>query len=300
MSGRAESIESLSYALITPARNEEQNIARLAGCVLDQTQRPETWLIVDNGSSDGTAGVAERLASEHVWIGVLTIPGGEEQIRGAPVVRALHAGLEALTPWPEVVVKVDADVSFERDHFERLLAHFDADATLGIAGSLCLEEERGRWQPRYSTRSHVRGAVRAYRRACLEDVLPLEERMGWDGIDEIKAAVHGWRTATFRDVSFFHHRSLGEREGAGARWARQGEMAYFMGYRPSYLGFRALYRGLGEPAALTMVWGYVRAAFRRTPRYADPEVRAWLRREQSLRRLPLRMREALGRDRPQA
>ena len=285
---------TLDYALVTPARNEATNLRRLSDCVIRQTHLPSAWLIVDNGSGDDTADVANQLAEGHDWVRLIEAPGEESQERGAPVVRAVLAGLAALEPWPDIVVKLDADVSFEPDHFERLIAEFRTDPELGIASGLCLEEEEGRWKPRYSTRSHVRGAVRAYRRRCLEDVMPLEQRMGWDGIDELKAAVHGWKTATIPDIEFFHHRRVGQRERSSQMWLRQGEMAHYMGYRPSYLALRALYRALSDPAALMMVVGYVRAALRREPRYPDANVRALLRREQSLRRLPRRIREARG------
>lgn len=286
---------SLEYALVTPARNELQNLTRLASSVVAQRPLPAAWVIVDDGSTDGTRSLAERLAEEHSWIRVVAVPGEHEQIRGAPIVRAVHAGLEELDPWPDVVVKLDADVSFATDHFARLLASFAADPRLGIASSLCLEQTSGLWRPTYSTRSHARGAVRAYRRECLKEVLPLEERLGWDGIDELRAAVRGWRTATIFDVAFYHHRNVGQREAAYARWRRQGETAHYMGYRPSYLVVRALYRALREPSALAMVHGYWAAAVRCSPRYHDREVREFLRREQSLRRLPRRAREALGR-----
>ncbi len=120
--------------------------------------------------------------------------------------------------------------------------------------------------------------------------------MGWDGVDELKAAVNGWRTASLRHLVVRHHRALGAREDRLGMWVRQGEMAHYMGYRPSYLVLRALYRGLRDPVALAMVWGFAEAAVQRQARLQDPEVRALLRREQGLRQLGLRFREALGRD----
>jgi biofilm PGA synthesis N-glycosyltransferase PgaC len=285
----------LSYGLVTPVRDEEQNLERLATCVLAQTILPSGWIIVDNGSTDGTVDVAADIAASHTWITVVSVPGATVPTRGGAVVRAFNTGLNELAVGLNVIVKLDADVSFEPDHFEHLLERFASDPRLGIASSLCLEEENGNWRARHSTRSHARGAVRAYRRECLEEVLPLEERMGWDGIDELKAAVRGWDTATIHEIVFFHHRKTGERERPRDEWLRQGHAAHYMGYRPSYLAIRALFRAVREPRALAMVWGYATSAVRRSPRYPDPEVRAWLRREQSLRRLPRRAREALGR-----
>ena len=290
------SARSLSYAVVTPARNEATNLPRLAACLVEQTVQPSAWVIVDDGSTDGTAELAQRLADEHSWMEVVAIEGDPTPARGGPIVRAFTAGLEHVDPSTDVVAKLDADLSFAPDHWELLLAEFAADESLGIGGGTCWEEQGGVWKPQFTTRNHVRGAEKAYRRACLDVVLPLEQRMGWDGIDELKAAVKGWRTKSFRHLAVRHHRPLGAREDRLGKWLGQGEMAHFMGYRPSYLLFRALYRGMRDPVALSMIWGYVRAAILRRPRLADPEVRALLRHEQGLRKLQVRMREAFGRE----
>jgi glycosyltransferase involved in cell wall biosynthesis len=287
---------TLTYAVVTPARDEAENLRRLASCMLAQTERPSEWIVVDNGSADETCAIVEALAEQHAWIRLVRRAGERQARPGGPVVRAFHAGLAALRAEPDVVVKLDADVSFEPDHFATLLAAFASRPRLGIAGGDCLELNDGAWLPVPVTGAHVRGAERAYRRECLGDVLPLEERMGWDGIDELRAAVHGWETEIVAGVRFLHHRPVGARDGGRARrWLAQGEGAHYMGYRPSYIALRTLRRMLREPAAAAMLWGYARAALRREPRYADARVRDELRRGQRLRELPLRAREALGR-----
>lgn len=286
---------SLTYSVVTPARNEEDNLPRLGRCLAGQKVLPRQWIIVDNGSTDDTAACARELAAQHPWIETIAIPGPMAPTRGGPVVRAFMAGLRQLRLSNDVVVKLDADLSFGGDHFGVLLQQFAEDPTLGIAGGLCWEKEAGEWRPQYTTRAHVRGAEKAYRQACLDEILPLEECMGWDGIDELRAAVRGWRTATIHELRVWHHRRIGAREPRLGLWVRQGEMAHYMWYRPSYLLMRALYRSRGDPRAIAMLAGYVAAIVRRRPRLADPDVREWLRREQGLRRLRLRMREALGR-----
>ena len=286
---------SLTYALITPARDEEENLRRLAACVEAQTVLPLEWAIVDNGSSDGTPDLVLELAARLPWVRLVRSPASPGAARGGPIVLAFTTGLGSLSSDPDVVVKLDADLSFPPEHFEGLLAAFAADPALGIAGGVCWEEVGGVWKPQFATRDHVRGAARAYRRACLDDVLPLAERMGWDGVDELKAQTRGWRIRSLPELPIRHHRPLGGRERRLAKWVAQGDMAHFMGYRPSYLLFRALYRSTQEPSALAMVWGFARAALQRRPRYEDEATRAHLRREQSLRRLPRRIREARGR-----
>lgn len=288
--------ETLSYSVVTPARNEADNLRRLAASMDAQTARPTTWLIVDNGSTDDTFDVARQLAAERPWARAVFAEGESAPTRGGPVARAFSAGVEQLGEEPDIVVKVDADVSFEEDYFERLLERFSADPALGIAGGTCYELEDGEWKPRFATGNRVRGAQRAYRWRCYLDVIPLENRPGWDGIDEMRAAARGWRSTSYADLAFFHHRILGKRDQS--RWRRLfdvGRAAHYTGYRPSYLLLRSLFKARKELAALALVGGYATAAARREPRCEDEMAREYLRRQQSLRQVPTRAREALGR-----
>jgi GT2 family glycosyltransferase len=288
--------EALTYAVITPARDERATLPRLAASLAEQTLAPAEWVIVETGSSDGTSGVAEALAGDHRWVRVVTLPGEGRPERGAPVVRALRAGLQALARQPDVVVKVDADVTLLPDHFARLIAEFERDPRLGIGSGSRHELERGSWRQRHVTGTSVEGSCRAWRWSCLEQLVPLDERIGWDGLDEIRANTLGWRTETFRDLPIYHHRTMGERDPSRfAAWSAQGEAAYYMGYRPSYALLRALRHAARDPAALALTWAYAAAALRRRPRCADPGVREHVRRQQELRRLPARARETFGR-----
>jgi biofilm PGA synthesis N-glycosyltransferase PgaC len=286
----------LSYAIITPARNEAENLPRLAGCLREQTLPPAEWVIVDNGSTDDTKAVAERIAAEAPSVRVVDSPGEASPTRGGPVARAFSAGIGRVSACIDVVIKVDADITVEPDYFEQLVREFEDDPSLGIASGICLELVDGSWMARHVTGDRVRGASRAYRRSCLEDVMPLENRPGWDGIDEVRAIARGWRTGSIQSLAFYHHRKVGERDRSRRRQLYEtGRANYYGGYRPSYLVLRALYRACREPAALALIAGYAAAAIAREPRCSDPVALAYLRREQSLRHLPTRVREALGR-----
>jgi poly-beta-1,6-N-acetyl-D-glucosamine synthase len=286
-----------SYAVVTPARDEAANLPRLAAALEAQTIRPRAWTIVDNGSLDDTLRLARDLAATNEWIEVLSIPGGEVADRGAPVVRALQAGIAALDDDPpQILVNADADISMDADYFERLLDRFAEDESLGIASGSAYELQNGAWKQRFVTGSTVWGASRAYRWECLQQLLPLEERVAWDGVDEFKANARGWRTVAFEDLPFRHHRREGERDGTAWRArVNQGEAAHYLGYRPWYLVLRALWNARKEPAALGLAWGYVGAALRRSEQSSDAAARAYLRRQQSARNLRKRALEAAGR-----
>jgi hypothetical protein len=69
-----------------------------------------------------------------------------------------------------------------------------------------------------------------------------------------------------------------------------------MGYRPSYVFFRAAHHVFhGNASAVALVGAYVAASVRRAPQCSDPEVRSVLRQKQALRNLPARAREVSDR-----
>jgi glycosyltransferase involved in cell wall biosynthesis len=285
----------LTYSVITPARDEAETLPALAPALRRQRIRPLRWVIVESGSSDATVEVAEKIVAGCDWARLIRLPAAAQRERGAPIVRALHAGLESLDVTPDVLVNVDADVTMEPDYFERLLAAFAADPSLGIASGSAWELDDGVWRQRFVTGGTVWGATRAYRWGCLQAVLPLEARHGWDGIDQLKARSKGWTTKTFADLPFRHHRAEGRKDGSTwAHWLANGDTAYFMGYRPWYLLVRTLHKARRDPTAIALIWGYVRAAIRRESRLSDREALEVLRRDQSVRNLLRRRREALG------
>jgi glycosyltransferase involved in cell wall biosynthesis len=283
----------LTYAVVTPVRNEEEHLEQLAQSLAVQTRLPREWVIVDTGSEDGTASMAGRLGARHPWVRLLLSP--QPYARGGPIVRAFQAGVSALAEPVDVVVKLDADITLDPGYFEELLRRFAADPTLGIASGTCLEQEGGRWVARRVTADHVWGCCRAYRADCFAEVAPLEERMGWDGIDAFKASARGWTTGTLDGLSFRHHRPEGSRDGRLDRWRIRGDAAHYMGYRPSFLVLRSIRRAREDPAALAMLVGFAAAAARREPRIPDPSAVATLRRQQRFRELPLRALETFGR-----
>jgi len=287
---------ALAYSLVTPTRDEADNLVRLAESVTSQSVMPRSWIIVDNGSTDPTPALIGELEAKCSWIHGATSPPTAHPEPGAPIVQALHTGLAQLGRYDDVVVKLDADVSFAHDYFERLLQAFEADPALGIAGGECLELDDGEWRAVHVTSSHVRGAVRAYRRACLDTVLPLVEGLGWDTVDELQASVHGWHVAVVPGLHFRHHRALGARDRfPWSRAVRQGRAAHYLGYRFWYLAARSIFRARRSPTAFGMLWGYAGSAIVRRPVHPDAAVRAELRRRQALVALPTRVREAFGR-----
>jgi hypothetical protein len=284
------------YAVITPARDEAGHLARLGACLAAQARPPDLWVIVDNGSTDDTGAVAAELTRTHTWVRTVVAPGAVGQARGGQVVRAFHAGLAHIDHRPSLIVKLDADVTFGDDYLACLLGRFGEEPELGIASGRCYELDGQVWRPRHITAPNVWGAARVYRRSCLDQLVPLEERMGWDAIDVVRANVAGWTTRVFPEISFRHHRTEAQRDGARHQhWVKQGGVAHYLGYRPSYLCLRAVHQARRDPSAFAMLWSFGKAALRREERHPDRAVLRHIREGQRLRVIPRRAVEALGR-----
>lgn len=276
-----------TYAVVTPVRDEAEHFARTAESIVSQTHRPQQWVVVDDGSTDGTREVAERYAAQHDWIDVIAGDGEHERARGAPIVRAFQRGCDVLREQPDVVVKLDGDLFLPPHYFEWVAETFARDPRAGIVGGVALIPEDGRWVPERGNVLNVNGVAKAYRVACLEEIGGLRPSMGWDGIDEYGARAHGWHVRVLTELTLLHYGPRGSKQNAlKARW-EEGRGNAYMGYLPSWLLVRAAYRSLVERppiiGGLALFAGYVWARLRRLPQIDDPAAREELRAEQRAR-----------------
>src|SRR5213593_4533112 len=103
--------------LITTERNEATRIGLNIKSVLAQTVRPAKWVIVSDGSTDGTDEVVKTYAAQHDWIELVRQPERTER-HFAGKADALNAGYGRVKDLEyEVIGNLDADVSFEEDYF---------------------------------------------------------------------------------------------------------------------------------------------------------------------------------------
>jgi hypothetical protein len=262
-----------------------------------QTVAPAQWIVVDGGSSDCSRSVTRELSLGKAAVELVSLERSSvDPVRGGPVVQALHNGFANVRSGTSVVAKVDADVSFGPEYFESLLDELEQDPRLGIVSGSRYELVNERWTEQPVTGSSVNAQCRAYRATCLQEILPFEERSGWDTIDEIEANLLGWRTRTLRNVCFRHHRPIGARdESRWKTWYAEGKTCHYLHYRPTYTCVRALYRARRDIAALGLPLGFVAATVRRQTRHPMADVRRFVREEQRLRHLATRAAEALGR-----
>lgn len=275
------------YIIITPVKNEETFIAGTAECVLEQTARPMAWVIVDDGSTDATARIAGEYEARHGWIKVARLPGSE-RTRGGHIVELFYRGLACVDkPGFEFLVKLDSDLTFEPDFFERALDHMKKNPALGITSGISRIMRGGRLIEERSASGHTLGACKVYRRRCFDEIGGLVRAMGWDGVDEIKARMKGWEAAPVPGLSLVHMRPEGRAMGSYRSGVERGRGSYYMGYHPAFLAARAARSLLRSPLdSAGMLSGYFGALLKGGERIDDPELIKQLRESQARRLFP--------------
>lgn len=291
-----------TYILITAARNEEAFIDKTIQSVIHQTLLPKAWVIVSDGSTDGTDEIIQGRARGQGWIHFLRQPEHEDR-QFAAKARCFAAGRAALASVPyDVIGNLDADLSFGPGVMEFLMSRFALDPRLGVAGVPFVDPSMI-YDYRHANIEHVSGACQLFRRECFEAIGGYKPIMG-GGIDWLAvttARMMGWKTRTFVEHNVIHHRAMGTGKGKklGALY-HHGRKDYYLGNHPLWEVLRTFYQFKHKPfvmGGLMIFLGYVSALVRRIERPVPPEVVEFCRREQIRRlRAAFRLRKAGGTD----
>jgi glycosyltransferase involved in cell wall biosynthesis len=274
--------------LITPARNEAAHLERTVRAVAAQTRKPDLWLIVDDGSDDETPQLLARLANEIPFLEVRRAPsrgaGAEEDgLALAAEAIAFNAALASVDlAGFSHIGKLDADVELSPEYFERLLSRFNTEPQLGVAGGVLLERSGRDWEPTKIPAHHVRGALKLYSRECFEAIGGIEERLGWDTIDETYARMRGFATRSLSGVTARHYRPVATRGGTLRGRARHGQCAYILRYDAWWVVLRSFKVALQRPYGLSgiaFLYGYFRALLESQPKVEDDSYRQFVRGE---------------------
>ena len=290
------------YAIVTPARNEAAFLEGTIASVVAQSVEPVKWVIVSDGSTDATAEIADRHAAQHDWIEVVRMAEHRDRNFAAKVT-AFNAGLQQLRGLDyDVIVALDADITFEPEYFAFLLDKLAAHPELGLVGTP-FEEEGKTYDYRFASVEHVSGACQVFRRECFEDIggyVPMKGG-GIDLMAVLSARMKGWGVQTFPERVCHHHRKQGSVTRSGLAVIRNdGRKDYLLGADPLWQICRAVYRLANPPyvvGSLALLYGYLGPAILRTPKTAPRDVVEFRRRDQRARLLGLVRRVARVRGR---
>lgn len=285
MNGLPFAKEVNCYVLVTPVRDEVALLPKTIASVVAQTILPSEWIIVSDGSTDGTDEVVREAAAKYPWIRLLPLaprPGRSF----AAVVHNTEIGIRHLSCRDHRYIGLlDSDVEFQPDYFEQLMRRFEMEPALGLAGGVVIDKglPRNRF-PR--NRIDVPGAVQFFSRKCFERIgglVPIPEG-GWDTVTCAMARMHGYQTRLFTDLVVDHLKPRNISEGGAVRRKWQlGVRDYASGYHPLFEAVKCVSRLKDRPLVIGAVawWvGYCMAFLQRRNRLLPGSVIRHIRSEQ--------------------
>lgn len=259
-----------TYALLTAARDEEKYIPEVIRSVAKQTIPPIRWIIVDDGSSDGTFATATEAAKVLRQVQIIRRMGLERGF--ASQAASLNYGWEVLKEQftnspPDFIGILDADVTLTSRHFERLMDLMVADERLGLAGGWVFEPKGGTWQTRSLNQEHsVPGCCQFFRWSVFENIggFILTPFGGLDWAAEISVRAQGFEVISFKELLVFHHRPTVRDLRSGFRTAfRQGRMDASLGCGLLFHLARTLRRSRQTPALISAAFRFTGYAWQR-------------------------------------
>ncbi|MDR0306542.1 MAG: glycosyltransferase family 2 protein [Chitinispirillales bacterium] len=278
--------EKLDLVLITPARNEAAFIEGTIKSVITQTLKPKRWIIVSDGSTDDTDSIVAKYAEKHSWIELVRRPERKDR-QFAAKVHSFNAGYEKLKHIQyDLIGNLDADVTFEPAYLEFLVNQFTSDNNLGVAGTPFMEDGVLVYDHGYIDQNHVSGACQIFRKECFEQIggyTPIKGG-GIDWTAVTSARMMGWRTWTFTEKVFHHHRKMGTGNGSFlmSRF-RHGQKDYYLGGHPLWQLMRGVFQMTRKPYLLGgafLMLGYAHGVVFRVKRPLSKELINFHRSEQ--------------------
>ena len=273
----------MQYIIVMPAYNEAEGIGQTLESLGQQTLLPKELVVVNDGSTDETAAIVQAFAAQHPWVRLINHQKGESRhAPGGKIVRAFYVGYNTITTAYDFVVKLDADLDLPANYFEKVSKIFTNDPKIGIAGGINVVERDGKWViENFADDDHVRGAFKAYRKACFQDIGGLKESVGWDTVDELLAIYHGWKIKTDLSLQIKHRRERGTMTGFIKVMLKIGRAMFRMRYGFLVTFFSAIKAGMvNRPFVLTgigVLRGYFRAWLDKDSYIVSPEEGRFIR-----------------------
>jgi poly-beta-1,6-N-acetyl-D-glucosamine synthase len=281
------------YVIVSPVRDEAEFARRTLDCVTGQTVPPALWVIVDDGSTDGTSEILAEYAARFPYIRILSRANRGRRSVGPGVIEAFYEGLNSVENLERFtyLCKLDLDLDLPARYFEILIERMEAEPRLGTCSGKAYfpgpSNVRKDWQGELIS-EHCGdemsvGMTKFYRVECFQNIGGFVRQVMWDGIDCHRCRMLGWLAMSWDEpaLRFIHLRPMGSsHKGIVTGRLRHGFGQYFMGTSLAYMTVSALFRATKSPYVVggaAMWWGFVESMLKGEKRFDDPAFRRFLR-----------------------
>lgn len=293
----------MKYILITPAYNEGKYIQNTIECVINQTIKPAQWIIVSDNSTDNTDEIVKGYEKKTPYITFFRY-NNTEKFRSnlgrvsKKVVACINEALGYIDPsiHYDYFGILDADVTFGRDYYEKLLKKFDQNPKLGLAGGFIYDVNGIEKTPCFANSNIVGGAVQFFKRTCWDEMGNFYPGGHHDYYAVLSCKKNGWLVKSFSDLEVLHHKNPKTRSKSMMKvFFYLGRMDYICGEIILYALARAITQIKRKPyvlGSMCRIFGFLWAAIIRTPKQVPESLREYLREEQIRKILPWNFKKA--------
>ncbi|WP_052911074.1 glycosyltransferase family 2 protein [Riemerella anatipestifer] len=198
----------MRFLIIIPAHNEEDSILLCLNSLAKQTYQNFNCIIVNDGSTDKTKELVENFIKKNTSFRLKNLDTSFHQ-PGAKVVQTFYQGLEEVSLADyDVICKFDADIIFPPQYLENINKVYKENPKTGmVSGLVYIQNDKGEWvYENLSSKYHVRGPIKSYRKDCFFAMNGLRPVLGWDNIDVMLTQMNGYETVTIKNIWVKHLR----------------------------------------------------------------------------------------------
>lgn len=273
------------YIIITPCKNEEENLPVLIKSIIKQSITPKLWVIIDDGSNDRTPEIIKETKSEYKWIQSICLNGSSRDLT-FHVSSVIKTGLDFAQTFCrehnityDCIMFIDSDMYMQdSDFFKKLLAEFEKDEYLGIAsGTIQYRDVFLKLHDAKSRSDTISGGEMMCRRKCIEEIGGVPISHAWESVMRVKAILKEWKIKRFNEIKIIHTRETGSAEGLKKGYYLKGTSEYYLDLNPFIVAAKGLKYCLKRPYYLGCIYlfGYFSSCIKRKDKTNDPEIREY-------------------------
>lgn len=220
----------MNIYIVIPVHNEENFIIQTLNSIVTQSFLPKKIIVVDDHSTDKTFELVTNFSKNFSFINIIQLVSENKHLPGSKIINAFYKGLETLDDNYDIVCKFDADLIFPNNYLETVVNIFNNNPKCGMAGGVLFVQYNNQWNyENISDKDHLRGPIKAYKKACFKSIGGLKRSIGWDTVDLLLAKYNGWDIIINDQLIVKHLKPTGQNYHNDARF-KQGETLYMLRY----------------------------------------------------------------------
>lgn len=260
-------------AIITPLKDEANNITKLITSIEKQSMPIFSWVIVENGSEDKSKEILSEIDTvknvEHFKVVHYSFDDNEYRL-GRKYAKIITEGIsylkgKGLYDKMDYFAILDADTFPEPNYYETVLDEFQSDPKAGIIGSYGKTDEG---EVHLDNKNDPCGAAMVFSKECLDDA-KYRITPSAASVVKTKARILGYKVKTTFNT-FFVSRKM----GVNIEQEYYGKSAHYMGiplYHALLHSSKSFLKG-NVSASIGYMNGYLNSFLSRKERIDDPEI----------------------------